>query len=189
MSFDKMMIHYCAPTLCGIKSGNMFFIKNEDYSESCFNEWKETFFTHGIMAFAIKISETTTGILTCNVCWIRKILDNAMVSAYLREKGYNSSSVVDFVEIFSNRIKTQNGFPHEIGVILGYPIEDVIEFENHQGKDCKYCGYWKSYSNIEKAKTCKCRYKHCSCLCEKWYKEGFSITQIIQEYKKSANAA
>ena len=30
MSFDKMMVHYCAPTLCGIKSGNMFFIKNEE---------------------------------------------------------------------------------------------------------------------------------------------------------------
>jgi hypothetical protein len=189
MSFDKMMIHYCAPTLCGIKSGNMFFIKNDVFSENNFNQWKETFSTYGILTFAIQLSNFTTGILTCNVCWVRKILDDAMVNAYLHGKGYNSTSVFDFVEIFSNRIKTQKGFPHEIGVILGYPIDDVIEFEKHQGRNCKYCGYWKTYTDIEKAKDCKCRYKNCSCLCEKWYKEGYSIIQIIQEYKKIDNAA
>ena len=43
-------------------------------------------------------------------------------------------------------MKNEQGFPHEIGVILGYPVEDVIEFEKHQGKNCKYCGCWKRYS-------------------------------------------
>ena len=189
MSFNKMMIHYCAPTFCGIKSGNMFFIKNEEYSEISFNQWKEAFFIHGIMTFAIKISDTTTGILTCNVGWCRRILDDAMVKAYLCDKGYHSSSIVDFVETFASRIKNQNGFPHEIGVILGYPIDDVIEFENHQGKDCKYCGCWKSYTDIEKAKECKCNYKRCSCLCERWYEEGYTLVQIINEYKKIKSAA
>ncbi len=189
MSFDQMMIHYCAPALCGIKSGNMFFIKNEDYSENSFILWKEIFSAHGLITFAIQLSDTTTGILTCNVCWVRKILDDAMVRAYLREKGYGSTSIFDFVKTFSKRIKTQSGFPHEIGVILGYPIDDVIEFEKHQGRNCKYCGYWKTYTDIEKAKDCKCRYRDCICLCEKLYREGYSIIQIIQEYKKIADAA
>ena len=65
---------------------------------------------------------------------------------HLSEKGYEVSNAFDFVNDLFNRMKNEQGFPHEIGVILGYPVEDVIEFEKHQGKNCKYCGCWKRYS-------------------------------------------
>ena len=74
-------------------------------------------------------------------------------------------------------------FPHEVGVIIGYPVEDVIEFENHQGHDCKYCGCWKSYSDVDKARDCHCRFTECSRLCTQWYDEGYSINQIITKYQ------
>lgn len=189
MSFDKMMIHYCAPTLCEIKAGNMFFIKNQDYSESAFEDWKQSFFGRGFMSFAIPLSESSTAILVCNVCQVRKILADYLVQAYLCQKGYHCSGLFDFVNEFSNRVQKCQGFPHEIGVILGYPVEDVIEFENHQGHDCKYCGQWKSYSNVENARECHCRYNNCCGFCERLYNEGYSLDYIITEYKKMASAA
>ena len=161
----------------------MFFVKNEFFSKKDFDAWKETFFSYGLMAFSNQISETSTAILVLNVCWVRKILDDVFVQAYLSEKGYNTGSVFDFVkELFSCMIENE-GFPHEVGVILGYPVEDVIEFENHQGHDCKYCGCWKSYSDVAKARDCHCRFTECSRLCIKWYDEGYPINQIITKYQ------
>ncbi len=189
MSFNQIMIHFCAPTLCEIKPGNMFFVKNEEFCEDDFNDWKSKLHSRGITCFSIKLSDSSTSILVCNVCWARKILGNLIVQAYLSEKGYTCSNLFDFVSQFNMRIQNNLGFPHEIGVLLGYPVDDVIEFENHQGKNCKYCGYWKSYSDVEKAKACQCRYKNCSCMCKKWYDQGYSLVQIINEYKRFADAA
>ena len=68
MSFDQMMIHFCAPTLCEIKPGNIFFLKNKDFSKTSFEQWKQTLFIRGFSSFAIKLADTSIAIFVCNVC-------------------------------------------------------------------------------------------------------------------------
>ena len=189
MTFNQIMIKCSAPTLCDIKPANLFFVKNQDFSEGSFEEWKDSFFKLGLMCFKIKLSKDSTAILVCNVCWERKLLEDPVIQAYLSGKGYQCKSVFDFVKEFSFRVQKNTGFPHEVGVILGYPVEDVIEFENHQGHDCKYCGQWKSYSNVENARECHYRYKSCCGFCERLYSEGYSLDYIICQYKKMTPAA
>ena len=189
MNFDQIIIHSSSPTFCNIKPGNMFFVKNETFSPSHLGEWKTAFSKYGIMTFSTQLSETSTAILVLNVCWIRKILSDIFIQSYLTEKGYHTTSVFDFVDELLVRMKHNKGFPHEVGVILGYPIEDVIEFENHEGKDCKYCGNWKTYSDVENAKNCQCKYKDCRLLCNQLYEQGYSLNQIIEEYKRVSHAA
>jgi hypothetical protein len=41
--------------------------------------------------------------------------------------------------------------PHEIGVFLGYPAEDVLGFIENEGKNCLCCRYWKVYHNAARA--------------------------------------
>lgn len=41
--------------------------------------------------------------------------------------------------------------PHELGLFLGIPIEDVNDFMNCSSKNCLLCGYWKVYNNLDKA--------------------------------------
>ena len=43
-------------------------------------------------------------------------------------------------------------FPHELGIFLGYPINDVKDFIDNPKKKCLLCGYWKVYSDKENAK-------------------------------------
>lgn len=43
--------------------------------------------------------------------------------------------------------------PHEIGIFLGYPLDDVVFFINGSKGKCKMTGYWKVYDNIEEAKN------------------------------------
>ena len=40
------------------------------------------------------------------------------------------------------------GFPHEIGVFLGYPLDDVKGFIKNEGKKYLMIGYWKVYSDL-----------------------------------------
>lgn len=41
--------------------------------------------------------------------------------------------------------------PHELGIFLGFPINDVKDFMKCTTKKCLMCGYWKVYNNLEDA--------------------------------------
>lgn len=56
------------------------------------------------------------------------------------------------LEVFRRRYRKYRrgsaGFPHELGLILGYPIEDVKGFVENGGKNFLYVGYWKVYEDV-----------------------------------------
>lgn len=43
-------------------------------------------------------------------------------------------------------------FPHEIGIYLGYPLADVVEFVRNKGRNYRLNGYWKVYTNVDAAR-------------------------------------
>ncbi|HJC24887.1 MAG TPA: DUF3793 family protein [Candidatus Eisenbergiella merdavium] len=43
-------------------------------------------------------------------------------------------------------------FPHEVGVLLGYPTADVEDYIRLGGRDCLLVGYWKVYHDVQRAK-------------------------------------
>ena len=59
------------------------------------------------------------------------------------------------------RLCNEKVFPHEIGLLLGYPLADVKAFIATKGKNCIACGDWKAYGDEETAKCIFCKYKHC----------------------------
>lgn len=70
-------------------------------------------------------------------------------------------------------------FPHEIGLFLGYPVEDVLGFLENKGKNYSYCGHWKVYSDVERAKKLFAQYDRCrNTLCRKIC-DGCSITHLF----------
>jgi len=181
-----MVINFSAPTFCRIKPGNLFFIRNNKFIKKNFNEWKKSFAEHGIISFSLELSESSTAILVIDISRVKKILNNLHVKNYLNKKGYEYSDALGFINELFLRIKYSKIFPHEVGIILGYPLTDVIEFEKHHGTDFKYGGYWKTYSDVENAKKCQYKYNNCSCICSNLYNKGFSLNQIINEYNKHA---
>ena len=68
--------------------------------------------------------------------------------------------------------------PHEVGLFLGYPPEDVKGFIENKGRNALCSGLWKVYSDKENAerilqKWAKCRRKYLECfLC------GTDITRL-----------
>ena len=52
-------------------------------------------------------------------------------------------------------------FPHEIGIFLGYPAEDVRGFVENGGCNYKLCGCWKVYGSVESARRKFAAYDRC----------------------------
>lgn len=93
---------------------------------------------------------------------LERFLQKEDVSAFLKNRGYLQSgkihpfSICRILSELSRRVeayyRTKENFPHEIGVLLGYPTEDVEGFIANEGRDCLCTGYWKVYQNEQRAK-------------------------------------
>lgn len=51
-------------------------------------------------------------------------------------------------------------FPHEVGLFLSYPPEDVKGFIDHRTNNFKCAGLWKVYGDEEKARSLFAKYKN-----------------------------
>ena len=51
-------------------------------------------------------------------------------------------------------------FPHEVGLFLSHPPEEVKGFIAHRANDFKCAGLWKVYGNEEKARSLLAKYKN-----------------------------
>ena len=69
----------------------------------------------------------------------------------IKELGTTDTDVQDFLNQIAAKIAGGESFPHEIGIILGYPPEDIEGFKRYKGRNFKCCGYWKVYGNAERA--------------------------------------
>ena len=88
----------------------------------------------------------------------------------LTERGYHTENINSCIQQLINRFNTNAEFPHEVGLFLGYPPEDVEGFIRYGGKNCKCFGCWKVYGNTEAAHQCFERFKKCTaCYCERYH--------------------
>ncbi|MBQ7128480.1 MAG: DUF3793 family protein, partial [Clostridia bacterium] len=69
-------------------------------------------------------------------------------------------------------------FPHEVGLFLGYPPEDVKGFIENNAKCSKCVGCWKVYGDEEKAKKCFENYKKCTRIYKELYLKGKTIERL-----------
>jgi len=70
----------------------------------------------------------------------------------LIQMGYNAVNTNICVAQLMKNLKDSKNFPHEIGLFLGYPVEDVVGFINHRTKDvnAKACGEYMGMKNMLK---------------------------------------
>ena len=78
----------------------------------------------------------------------------------------------------TRRLRSGEGFPHEIGLFLSYPPEDVKGFIENHAANYKLSGLWKVYGDEKKAKELFAKYKKCTDIyCER-YEAGCGIAEL-----------
>ena len=77
-------------------------------------------------------------------------------------------------------LKQAGPFPHEMGLLLGYPVEDVEGFIKHCGKNYLYSGYWKVYKDVEEKKKIFEAYENAKEQMILFLAQGYKMRSIIQ---------
>ena len=80
---------------------------------------------------------------------MEKLLKSRETRSFFQSFGYSSMELSKALSGLAARYglyaEGKGEFPHEIGLILEYPIWDVKGFIEHKGRDFLFSGYWKVY--------------------------------------------
>jgi len=175
---DELLVQYCSPTLAGIKASNMFRVAVQE--ESCIRHYLEygnrKLNGKGIHAKCLRHCNGSALILVYRKKDLQGILDKPEVRLFLEAEGYCQHNVESCLTRLSYRMKG-NAFPHEIGIFLGYPLPDVQGFIANGGRNYRFSGYWKVYSDEENTRR---RFLCIDRVCRK-FKECFLAGNTIDQ--------
>ena len=105
-------------------------------------------------------------------------LQNSEAAELLRQEGYPCESCGKCLAALTRRLRSGEEFPHEIGLFLSYPPEDVKGFIENRAANYKLSGLWKVYGDEKKAKELFAKYKKCTDIyCER-YEAGCGIAEL-----------
>lgn len=181
-SFEKALIEHCAPTLASLKTANLFchtFLSDAEMSETL-GFWRESLKDKGLELVVLRLRCLTALVYVCRMECLRADLCEEGVARFLSSFGYDSVEPVCAVERLKGRLEAEAdfGFPHEIGVFLGYPLADVSGFIENEGKNFKYAGPWKVYCNEVETLRLFARYEKCRKIYRRLWREGRSVLQL-----------
>lgn len=161
-NFEAALAKQCAPTLAGIKPASLFCWTGIQQAD--FPYWRDVLAPYGMEVRVLKACPADGSCLVYlfREAWLREILSNPPVRAFLRRLGYPDADCGALLAHLSRRLRFREEFPHEIGVFLGYPLEDVTGFMKHHGQNYTYCGCWKVYGNPAEAKRRFAAYHRCT---------------------------
>lgn len=116
--------------------------------------------------------------------WLESYLKQEDVAAFLKSYGYQNGSLRQQLQYLGRQIAAfynkTGEFPHEMGVFLGYPLEDVRGFIDYRGENCKYIGYWKVYSDVDRAKRMFRRFDEAKTCAVKEFFSGKNLREIVK---------
>lgn len=163
-NFDELIAFHCAPVLMGQKVANMISLKNSnnDSAETIVSNYNKEFNQQDIFFRKLCCCSKRSLLLVYNKKQLEDLLQEKGYRAYLTAAGYEMSNTLeDDLQTLEQRLQLEKTFPHEIGVFLGYPLEDVLGFVLNKGSNCKYSGYWKVYGNVSEAQKLFATYEKC----------------------------
>ncbi len=186
MGFDETIIHCGAPALCGIKPACLFSMTSKNYASGSekLHQWQPDFSKDKTFFVPLKKSDGRFLFFVYDRNLLEDVCSNLGNRAYLAEKGYPvQKGFAALLAELLHRLAVNKDFPHEVGLFLGYPLEDVRGFESQGAKGSKYSGTWKVYGDLESAVHRMNMYKTCTETCMKWLGDGLSVPSAAKKYK------
>ena len=177
---EEALVRYCAPTLAGLKSGSLFNYSylSLDYLLERIKHWNERCWEKGVRMTILSSGRGKSLVYVYRAERLKQDWASPNISEFLESIGYDPRDPEQSIALLSRRTKEKGTFPHEIGLFLSYPFEDVIGFIENKGKNCKYCGCWKVYSDETACKKLFQKYKKCTSVYCACFLRGVSILKL-----------
>lgn len=179
---EQYLVAHCSPTLAGIKTANLFSCLKKDmpHLERELQLWRGQLSQKGIALEVLCECPRRTLIYIYCPHRLQQDLAHPTARKVLSLCGYQGQTTQELLDTLRRRIGDGAAFPHEIGLFLGYPPEDVLGFIENEGRNYKLCGYWKVYTNVERAQHLFQQYTHCRSMFCIQTANGVPVMQLIR---------
>lgn len=178
--YDALLVRHCAPTLAGLKTGALFscpFPCPEDM-RACLRRWNLQFYAAGLHVLPLRTHMGRTLVYVYRAQDLLHDLNAEQSKPLLQDRRYPLPSPQRCIAHLMKRL-TDAAFPHEIGLFLGYPPEDVRGFIQNPTV-CKYSGCWKVYGDVSTARSLFDAYRSCTHSCCVQLALGTGLEQLIK---------
>lgn len=159
----------CSEVLAGVKPANLVSLVNRTRpcGRNLFDLWQH----HGqqmaerIPQLEILVLQTRDRALLL-LCFDRhhltQHLSHAGIRTLLVKAGYMAESSTDqLLHTLAERVVTSSGFPHEIGLFIGYPAKDVAAFMGLVNLPFTCQGPWKIFGNPARSLDLANQFRSC----------------------------
>ena len=148
--FGFRVVTQCAPVLKGVKISNLITMKPGGWRKIRAYLKKSR-----IICIPLYVDAEKEVLFLYRYEQLERHLKNREVREFLRSCGYESFEVASVLVRLRRRYQLYAGiskeFPHELGVLLGYPVGDVQGFIDNRGENSLTSRYWKVYQNPKEA--------------------------------------
>lgn len=199
---EELLIRHCSPTLAGLKTANLFNCEYETEEElkTYLREINAKLSGKGVRVMPLRYGDNRALIYLFRPDDLEKDLSCVEARSILKKSGYDSSPECECTGCSGKRscrnkkshskcfgkclatlqakLKNESIFPHEIGLFLGYPPEDVKGFMEEGSRKCKCVGTWRVYGDERKARKTFAQYKKCNDIYGRLYAEGRPMEKL-----------
>jgi len=182
ISLDACLVRQCAPTLAGIKTGSLFCLNIDRELLICeiVAHWNRMLNAKNVFVKVVGEKRGLTYIYVYRPNLLNEVLLECAHQSFLKGYGYRKFDVDAVFLRLRERFSLEAIFPHEVGILLDYPLEDVREFIANGGKNSKKVGIWKVYNDVSNSVQIFDVYRRCQKEMVARFREGASVESLTK---------
>ena len=175
---DELILRQASPTLAGLKTGSLFTVPYRSESElrADVADINRRLAPKGVDLRVLRVRRRAL-LYLYRPSYLSRDFSQAEAAALLRQYGYAADNAEQCLERLGERLRAGGDFPHEIGLFLGYPAEDVRGFIEEKDS-FKGVGAWKVYGDAEAAQKRFAQFEKCTAAYCKIYSRGRRIERL-----------
>ena len=177
---EELLVENGAPTLSCIKCANLMTARftNRVQLARQVAALRLRLRQYGVQLTILRLRDGCAQLYLYRPQLVSAILERQAVRDFLRGCGYTDLRLSEALKLLRRRLESGEDFPHEIGIFLGYPLEDVQAFIEKHGQDCVLCGMWKVYHNEQEARRYFASCHDCRLRAIRAFRAGMSLEQL-----------
>ena len=186
---EELLIAQCAPTLADLKTGSLFTCPVDDPARlrESIRRYNAQLVPKGLCLLPMRIENGRMLLYLYRPSRLRRDLAQAQAAAMLAKRHYPIGDPALCVTELVHRLQTEDAFPHEIGLFLGYPPEDVEGFILHRAQNARCVGTWKVYGDTDAAQRVFARYQKCTRSYQNAYQKHKCFSRLIVSEKNQTD--
>ena len=176
---EDLIVQQCSPTLAGLKTGSLFTcpFRTEEELRADIAALNRRLAPKGVNVRLLRVRKRAL-LYLYRPSSLRRDFATAEVAMLLRQYGYAVDDAEQCICRLCTRLEGADSFPHEIGLFLGYPAEDVRGFIENRDAGCKCVGTWKVYGDETAARKRFAQYEKCTAVFTSKFSQGRSLERL-----------